>query len=159
MLTVIGLLRSFSWKAIVLRKVSWFTLLVAMVTLSCRKNRWPEWLKECIFLRHLTLSRRRPLSYRNQSIDLLCKSMGWFLYENSLRHERVKALILRSAHQRNVQENKQCSMQTVITLALKEIYAYVFTNKSVNCVYITRRLFCIFAVLSCIKGLEGNICL
>ena len=24
-------------------------------------------------------------------------------------------------------------MQTVITLALKEIYAYVFTNKSVNC--------------------------
>ena len=29
------------------------------------------------------------LSYRNQSIDFLCKSMGWFLYDNSLRHERV----------------------------------------------------------------------
>ena len=27
----------------------------------------------------------------------------------------------------------------------------VFTNKCVNCVYITRSLFCIFAVLSCIK--------
>ena len=29
------------------------------------------------------------LSYRNQSIDLLCKSMDWFLYESDLRHERV----------------------------------------------------------------------
>ena len=32
-----------------------------------------------------------PLSYRNQSIiDLLCKSMDWFLYDNGLRHERVE---------------------------------------------------------------------
>ena len=31
-----------------------------------------------------------PLSCRNQSIDLLCKSMDWFLYDNRLRHERVK---------------------------------------------------------------------
>ena len=38
----------------------------------------------------LTLSWRRPLSYRNQSIDLLRKSMNWFLYDNGLRHERVK---------------------------------------------------------------------
>ena len=38
----------------------------------------------------LTLSRRRPLSYRNQSIDLLPKSMDWFLYDNGLRLERVK---------------------------------------------------------------------
>ena len=38
----------------------------------------------------LTLSWRRPLSYRNQSIDLLRKSMGWFLYDNGPRHERVK---------------------------------------------------------------------
>ena len=37
----------------------------------------------------LTLSWRVPLSYRNQSIDLLCKSMDWFLYDNSPRHERV----------------------------------------------------------------------
>ena len=39
----------------------------------------------------LTLSWRRPLSYRNQSIDLLHKSMAWFLYDNGLRHERVKS--------------------------------------------------------------------
>ena len=37
----------------------------------------------------LTLSWRRPLSYRNQSIDLLRKLMDWFLYDNDLRHERV----------------------------------------------------------------------
>ena len=40
---------------------------------------------------HLTLSRRRPLSYRNQSIDLLCKSVDWFLYDNGVRLERVKS--------------------------------------------------------------------
>ena len=30
------------------------------------------------------------LSHRNQSIDLLCKSMNWFLYDEELRHEREK---------------------------------------------------------------------
>ena len=39
----------------------------------------------------LTLSWRRPLSYRNQSIDLQSKSMDWFLYDRDLRHERVKS--------------------------------------------------------------------
>ena len=37
----------------------------------------------------LTLSWRRPLPYRNQSINLLRKSMDWFLHDNGLRHERV----------------------------------------------------------------------
>ena len=37
----------------------------------------------------LTLSWRRFLSYRNQSIDLLSKSVDWFLYDRNLRHERV----------------------------------------------------------------------
>ena len=41
----------------------------------------------------LTLSWRRPLSYRNQSIDLLSKSMDWFLHDNGLRHERVKLIV------------------------------------------------------------------
>ena len=40
----------------------------------------------------LTLSWRRPLSHRNQSIDLRKKPMDWFLYDNGLRHERVKPL-------------------------------------------------------------------
>ena len=38
---------------------------------------------------HLTLLWRRPLSYRNHSIDLRSKSMDWFLYDNGLRRERV----------------------------------------------------------------------
>ena len=38
----------------------------------------------------LTLSWRRLLSYRNQSIDLPWKSMDWFRYDNGPRHERVK---------------------------------------------------------------------
>ena len=39
------------------------------------------------------LSWRRFLSFRNQSFDLLCKSMDWFLYDRNLRHERVKEMI------------------------------------------------------------------
>ena len=39
---------------------------------------------------YLTLSWRRPLSYRNQPIDLLQKSVDWFLHDNGLRDERVK---------------------------------------------------------------------
>ena len=42
---------------------------------------------------NLTLSWRRPLSYRNQSIYLFCKSIDWFLYDNGLRHERVKNVL------------------------------------------------------------------
>ena len=42
-----------------------------------------------LYIIYLTLSWRGPLLYRNQSIDLLCKSIDWFLYDNCLRHERV----------------------------------------------------------------------
>ena len=41
---------------------------------------------------HLTLSRQRSISYRNQSIDLQNKSMDWFLYDIGLRRERVKTI-------------------------------------------------------------------
>ena len=34
----------------------------------------------------LTLSRRRPMLYRNQSIHLQCKPMGWFLHDMDLCH-------------------------------------------------------------------------
>ena len=44
---------------------------------------------EVLISKALTLSWWRPLSYRNQFIDLLRKSMDWFLYDNGLRHERV----------------------------------------------------------------------
>ena len=38
----------------------------------------------------LTLLWRRSLSYRNQFIDLLWKSIDWFLYDRDPRHERIK---------------------------------------------------------------------
>ena len=38
---------------------------------------------------NLTFSWRRPLSYKNQSIDLFCKSMDWFLYDNGLCHDKT----------------------------------------------------------------------
>ena len=46
----------------------------------------------------LTLSWRRPLSYRNQSVNLLCKLMDWFLYDNGLRHGRVNNAIPNDEH-------------------------------------------------------------
>ena len=54
-------------------------------------SRDEDFASETIFRENffLTLSRRRPLSYRNQSIDVLRKSMDWFLYDNGLRLERV----------------------------------------------------------------------
>ena len=42
----------------------------------------------------LTISWRRPLSYRNQFTDLRCKSMDWFLYDSGFRHERVKSYVI-----------------------------------------------------------------
>ena len=43
----------------------------------------------------LTLSWQRSLSYSKQSIDLLCKSVDWFLYDIDLRYERVNARFLK----------------------------------------------------------------
>ena len=56
--------------------------------LICRAN------QNCLVFRwnRLTLSWRRSLSYRNQSIDLQSKSMDRFLYDRDLRHERVNVL-------------------------------------------------------------------
>ena len=39
---------------------------------------------------HQKLSWWRPLPYRNQSIDLLCKPLDLFLHDRDLRYERVK---------------------------------------------------------------------
>ena len=42
----------------------------------------------------LAFSWRRSLSCTNQSNNLLCKSMEWFLYDRDLRHESVNSCIL-----------------------------------------------------------------
>ena len=62
-----------------------------MNTLKAEFFDFLSWLQSRIQtpVKLLTLSWRRTLSYRNQSIDLLRKLMDWFLYDNGLRHERV----------------------------------------------------------------------
>ena len=52
----------------------------------CENEQFPQRFELIV----LTLSWRRPLSYRNQSIDLLRKSVDWFLYDNGLHHEKLK---------------------------------------------------------------------
>ena len=51
-----------------------------------------------LLLDELTLSWRRFLSYRDQSIDLRGKSMDWFLYDKDLCHEKVNARSYYSNH-------------------------------------------------------------
>ena len=48
-----------------------------------------SWYPGNYILISLTLSRRRSMSYRNQSIDLQRKSMDWLLNDRDFRHERV----------------------------------------------------------------------
>ena len=48
------------------------------------------WVWFSSFKKWLTHSWRRPISYRNQSTDLLRNSMDWFLYDIGLRHEMIK---------------------------------------------------------------------
>ena len=67
-------------------RISYLVLVFLIANFEHLNDGW-KWFV-CI----LTLSWRRPLPYRNQSIDLLRKSMDWFLYDNDLRRERVKPL-------------------------------------------------------------------
>ena len=59
-------------------------------------QKYPCWMFDRVlntppqFPESLTLSWRRSISYRNQSINLLCKSIDWFLYDMDLSHKRVK---------------------------------------------------------------------
>ena len=53
-------------------------------------NAGPRRHKNKGFYNFLSLSLRRSLSNRNQSIDLLCKSMDWFLDNRDHRHKGIK---------------------------------------------------------------------
>ena len=64
----------------------------ARMVFQFKRNLTREPFAEGLGETYLTLSWRRLLPYRNQSIDLLCKSMDWFLYDKGLPHERVKTL-------------------------------------------------------------------
>ena len=87
-----GLVNGFKFHLRCLTKFS-----IRLWTLWSKMIPWTNWyfpsficLNDTCFL---TLSCRRLLSYRTQSIDLFRKSIDWFLYDNGLRHERVKFLV------------------------------------------------------------------
>ena len=73
-------------------QVTVFWILAKMIEdiLIITPSSWVTVSSKRVYCCLLTLSWQRPLSYWNQSIDFLCKSMDWFLYDNGLRHERVK---------------------------------------------------------------------
>ena len=58
------------------------------------RNCWQ--FSQKVYTRCLTLSWRRSLSYRNQSIHFQIKSMDWLLYDRDLRHERVACVLNRA---------------------------------------------------------------
>ena len=59
-----------------------------------------------VFRTHLTLSWRRPLSYRNQSTE---NPMDWFLYDNGHRHERVNLNCFLMFQKKQVRTDKKFS--------------------------------------------------
>ena len=75
----------------------------------------------------LTLSWWRSLSYRNQFINLLCKSMDWFLYDWVLCRERVNLLL---------QISLMLSSQEVIwSLKIRKVHTKGVTRYALTCNY------------------------
>ena len=68
------------------------------------------------------------LSYRNQSIDLLFKSIDWFLYDRNLRHERVKLLHVLE-QDRGVIRSLQTSVIILLTKIVTNINLKTLTSR------------------------------
>ena len=52
------------------------------------------------------------LLYRNLSIDLLCKSMDWFLYDSDLSHERIN--YSKGQYMKKVSKSTPLESETVV---------------------------------------------
>ena len=92
----------------------------------------------------LTLSWRRPLSYRNQSIDLQSKSMDWFLYDNGLFARTNRARVV---------ELHMCKSSKLIHrflwLSLCIVCQDCFSNRQFLCQWSKHNfsyIFCVFKV-------------
>ena len=57
-------------------------------------HEWSKFVQALFISKICSLSWRRSLLYRNQSSDLLCKSMDCFLYDWELLHERAKVRLI-----------------------------------------------------------------
>ena len=76
--------------------------LVYTIFISNNRASFHLWWKENL-VKHQRVSKyyeNDTWSYRNQSIDLLCKSVNWFLYERDLPRERGKTFF--ACHTRKV---------------------------------------------------------
>ena len=81
-------------------------------------------LSETASSTQLTLSWRRPLSYRNQSTDLQSKSMDWFLYDHGLCHERVKTASSFNTFKDNVKKH-------YLTWIIHNVYMWIRVSASI----------------------------
>ena len=102
---------------------------------------WWEFIYQNCFIyswigKHLAVSWWSSLLYRNQSIDLLCKSMDWFLYDRGLRHERVKSLhVLKQVRGIIISFDKN-SLQ-------RQFKDVIYSRKKVNFRYLTGSRTCL----------------
>ena len=78
------------------RRCVYFQQTESVYLIWCSKMIWYYPTIGGITIGCLTLSWRGPLSYRNQSIELLCILMDWFLYDNGFCQERVNVVSKRS---------------------------------------------------------------
>ena len=69
-----------------------------------------------VLLEILTLSWWRSLSYRNQAIDFLCKSVDLFLYDRDLHHERAKAIKLTNTQKNYLTQTLQHPFLNVLNV-------------------------------------------
>ena len=60
-----------------------------IIGISFKERMHQRYVAHVWYIYLLTLSWLKSLSYRNQSIDLLCKSVDWFLFDRDLPHEIV----------------------------------------------------------------------
>ena len=79
------------------------------------RNRGAKKLVLIVKTSKLTLSKRMSLSYRRQSIDLLCKSMDWFLYDRDFHLERVREVMEIS---QRIHVTNQCFERSLFFLLL-----------------------------------------
>ena len=69
---------------------TWYATLLTLSWRRCLSYR-----NQLTVYKGLTLSWQSSPSNRNQSIDLICKSMDWFPYDKDLHYERVNRVRIR----------------------------------------------------------------
>ena len=106
----------------------WILVLMFEIMILSKNIKQTLWF---CFKKLLALSWRRPLSYRNQSINLQSKSMDWFLYDNGLCHDRVNSSVIYQ-----VSSSKPISAQRSAS-ALRFTGSYMKCNAGMKWVQIT----------------------